>query len=59
MLKKNNSNALVDSADARKDYWFKQYASAYTEGDKRAAALALRFVQQYDVAARRTEEQHS
>ena len=35
-------------ADARRDFWLQQYATAFTVGDKRAAALALQFAQQYN-----------
>jgi hypothetical protein len=33
-------------ADARRDFWLQQYATAFTTGDKRAAAVALQFAQQ-------------
>jgi hypothetical protein len=35
-------------ADARRDFWMQQYATAFTTGDKRAAAVALQFAQQYN-----------
>ena len=35
-------------ADARRDFWMQQYATAFTVGDKRAAAVALQFAQQYN-----------
>ena len=35
-------------ADARRDYWLQQYATAFTGGDKRAAAIALQFAQQHN-----------
>ena len=48
-------------ADARRDFWLQQYATAFTVGDKRAAALALQFAQQYNrkavVAKPKTNEQ--
>lgn len=34
-------------ADPRRDFWLQQYATAFTSGDKRAAAVALQFAQQY------------
>ena len=48
-------------ADARRDFWLQQYATAFTVGDKRAAAVALQFAQQYNrkavVAKPKTNEQ--
>jgi hypothetical protein len=35
-------------ADARREFWLQQYATAFTTGDKRAAAVALQFAQQYN-----------
>ena len=34
-------------ADPRRVFWLQQYATAFTSGDKRAAAVALQFAQQY------------
>ena len=48
-------------ADPRRDFWLQQYATAFTSGDKRAAALALQFAQQYSrpviVASRKQTQQ--
>lgn len=41
--KANNSQA-----DARRDFWMQQYATAFNTGDKRAAAVALQFARQYN-----------
>lgn len=41
-------NLKVGSTDARRDFWLQQYATAFTSGDKRAAAVALQFAQQYN-----------
>ena len=38
----------TEQADARRDFWLQQYATAFTTGDKRAAAVALQFAQQYN-----------
>ena len=46
MSEKNNIQA--GAADPRRDFWLQQYATAYTSGDKRAAAVALQFAQQYN-----------
>jgi hypothetical protein len=35
------------SRDARRVFWLQQYATAFTTGDKRTAALALHFAQRY------------
>lgn len=35
-------------SDARRQFWLQQYATAFTVGDKRAAAVALQFAQQYN-----------
>jgi hypothetical protein len=35
-------------ADARRDFWMQQYATAFNVGDRRAAAVALQFAQQYN-----------
>ena len=35
-------------ADARREFWLQQYATAFTTGDKRAAAVALQFAQRYN-----------
>ena len=35
-------------ADARRQFWLQQYATAFNVGDKRAAAVALQFAQQYN-----------
>ena len=45
MSEKDPNNA---QADARRDFWLQQYATAFTVGDKRAAAVALQFAQQYN-----------
>ena len=45
MSEKETSNV---QADARRDFWLQQYATAFTVGDKRAAAVALQFAQQYN-----------
>ena len=34
--------------DALRQFWLQQYATAFTTGDKRAAAVALQFAQQYN-----------
>ena len=41
-------NVRAGSADPRRDFWLQQYATAFTTGDKRAAAVALQFAQQYN-----------
>jgi hypothetical protein len=50
-------------ADARRQFWLQQYATAFTTGDKRAAALALQFAQQYNktviTAKRKSEPQQA
>ena len=46
--------------DARRQFWLQQYATAYTVGDRRAAAVALQFAQQYNkrvITARREAQQ--
>ena len=45
MSEKQTNNV---QADARRDFWLQQYATAFTVGDKRAAAVALQFAQQYN-----------
>jgi hypothetical protein len=35
-------------ADSRRQFWLQQYATAFSTGDKRAAAVALQFAQQYN-----------
>ena len=42
-------------ADARRDFWLQQYATAFTNRDKRGAAVALKFVQQYNHTAIRAQ----
>ena len=44
-MEKELNNA---QADARRDFWLQQYATAFSAGDKRAAAVALQFAQQYN-----------
>jgi hypothetical protein len=41
--------------DARRDFWLQQYATAYVNRDKRGAAVALQFVQQYNRTAIRAQ----
>jgi hypothetical protein len=42
---------------ARRDYWLQQYAAAYAERDKRAAAIALQFAQENKATASKSEGQ--
>ena len=47
-MSNEEKNLQVGSTDARRDFWLQQYATAFTSGDKRAAAVALQFAQQYN-----------
>jgi len=38
-------NPELRSPDARRAFWLRQYAAAFVNRDKRAAALALQFAQ--------------
>ena len=52
----------VGATDARRVFWLQQYATAFTSGDKRAAAVALQFAQAYNrpaIVATRKQEQQS
>jgi len=46
-VSEKQESAQAGSADPRRDFWLQQYATAFTTGDKRAAAVALQFAQQY------------
>ena len=46
MFEKQLDNEM--QPDARRQFWLQQYATAFTVGDKRAAALALQFAQKYN-----------
>ena len=50
-----SGNIQAGSQDGRRDYWLQQYATAFTNGDKRAAAVALQFVRQYNRVVARAE----
>lgn len=43
-----DNNVQAGAVDSRRDFWLQQYATAFTSGDKRAAAVALQFAQQYN-----------
>jgi hypothetical protein len=43
------------SQDGRREYWLQQYATAFTNGDKRAAAVALQFARHYNRVVARAE----
>jgi hypothetical protein len=47
-VSQNTKNSQAGVPDARRDFWLRQYATAFTSGDKRAAAVALQFAQQYN-----------
>ena len=47
-MSQNTKNAQAGATDGRRDFWLQQYATAFTSGDKRAAAVALQFAQQYN-----------
>jgi hypothetical protein len=47
-VSEKDKNVQAGSMDARRDFWLQQYATAFTTGDKRAAAVALQFAQQYN-----------
>ena len=49
------NNSQQGSQDGRRDYWLQQYATAFTNGDKRGAAVALQFVRQYNRVVARAE----
>ncbi|HUP96180.1 MAG TPA: hypothetical protein VM164_14840 [Burkholderiales bacterium] len=55
MAENTSSNIQAGSQDGRRDYWLQQYATAFTNGDKRAAAVALQFVRQYNSVVARAE----
>ncbi|HEX2830924.1 MAG TPA: hypothetical protein VHP37_31610 [Burkholderiales bacterium] len=44
----SEKESTASQADARRQFWLQQYATAFTVGDKRAAAVALQFAQQYN-----------
>jgi hypothetical protein len=46
-VSEKQKSVQAGSADPRRDFWMQQYATAFTTGDKRAAAVALQFAQQY------------
>ena len=60
MSEKESTNV---QSDARRQFWLQQYATAFNVGDKRAAAVALQFAQQYNktviTAKRKSEPQQA
>ncbi len=53
--KETNNGAPLGRA--RRDYWLQQYAAAYAERDKRAAAIALQFAQERKSAPAKPDDQ--
>ena len=48
MANNDNMNLQADSPEAIRQFWLQQYATAFTNRDKRAAAVALKFAEQYN-----------
>jgi hypothetical protein len=60
-VSEQDKNPQVGATNPHRDFWLQQYATAFTSGDKRAAAVALQFAQQYNkpviVATPKDEQQ--
>jgi hypothetical protein len=56
MSSRESNKEKAQFTDGRGAYWLQQYAAAFTSGDKRAAAVALRFAREHNAVLVRAED---